>query len=474
MLRKLGDLFGTAVMATDGEIGRVHDFYFDDHTWSIRYMVIDTGGWLSGRLVLISPVALQPPDWHGRVFPVSLTRQQIEDSPTIHSDMPVSRQHEVELHKYYGWPTYWDGGLFSGNVVDLLPQLLVDSQANSGQSSADDQGRASGGDPHLRSVREVTRYRVQASDGEIGHVGDFVVEEETWKIRYIVVDTHDWLPGKHVLLSPSWIEQVSWEESSAHVGLSRREVKDAPEYHRGMVIDRQYEEALHHHYGRTSHLSKEGAGLPRERENAGSSPSVESGPAAIGSLIAQLASDDGLVRVNARQSLVTIGAPAVALLIEALRDANRQVRWEAAKALSEIVDPAAAPALARALQDREFGVRWLAAEGLIVLGSRGLVPVLRALVEGSDSIRLRQGAHHVLHDLARRGDLTQVLQPVLAALEGIEPSLQVPVAAEAALEALTGAGSQHHDQSEPHRLRKRSGWSQLHNCGGDGQDLSCQ
>jgi hypothetical protein len=436
MLRKLGDLFDIAIMATDGEIGRVHDFCFDDDTWSIRYMIVDTGGWLSGRLVLISPVALRPPDWHGRVLPVSLTRQQVEDSPTIHSDMPVSRQHELELHRHYGWPTYWDGGLFSGNVVDLLPQLLVDSQANSRQSSPDDQGEASGGDPHLRSLREVTRYHVQATDGQIGHVGDFLVEEETWKIRYVVVDTHDWLPGKHVLLSPSWIEQVSWDESRVRVGLSRHEVKDAPEYHRGMVIDRQYEEALHHHYGRTSRLAKEGAGLSQKRDKPGSSPSMESGPEAVGSLTAQLASDDGLVRVNARQSLVAIGAPAVASLIEALRDANSQVRWEAAKALSEIVDPAAAPALVRALQDRGFGVRWLATEGLIALGSRGLTPLLRALVERSDSVRLRQGAHHVLHDLARRRDLTQVLQPVLAALDGIEPSLQVPVAAEAALEAL--------------------------------------
>jgi hypothetical protein len=436
MLRKLEDLFGIAVKATDGEIGRVHDFYFDDHTWSIRYMIVDTGGWLSGRLVLISPVALQSPDWHGRAFPVSLTRQQIEDSPTIHNDMPVSRQHELELHKYYGWPTYWDGGLFSGSAVDLLPQLLVDSQANSRQSSADDRGRARGGDQHLRSLREVTRYHVQATDGQIGHVGDFLVEDETWKIHYIVVDTHDWLPGKHVLLSPNWIEQVNWEESKVRVDLSRHEVKDAPEYHREMVIDRQYEEALHHHYGRPAHWSKKSSGLSRKRNKPGSSPSVESGPEAIGSLIVQLASDDGLVRVNARQSLVAIGAPAVASLIEAVHDADGHVRWEAAKALSEIVDPAAAPALVRALQDREFGVRWLAAGGLVALGSKGLVSLLRALVEHSGSVRLRQGAHHVLHDLARHRDLTEVLQPVLAALDGIEPSLQVPVAAEAALEAL--------------------------------------
>jgi HEAT repeat protein len=161
-------------------------------------------------------------------------------------------------------------------------------------------------------------------------------------------------------------------------------------------------------------------------------------PATISSLIADLASQAALVRTNARQSLVTMGGPAVAPLIEALADPKRQVRWEAAKALSQIADPAAAPALVRALRDRGFGVRWLAAEGLIALGSKGLVPLLRALIEHSDSVWLLQGAHHVLHDLAK-GNLKDLLQPVLASLEGVEPSLEVPVSAETALHTLARA-----------------------------------
>jgi HEAT repeat protein len=158
--------------------------------------------------------------------------------------------------------------------------------------------------------------------------------------------------------------------------------------------------------------------------------------ATITSLVADLASSDELVRTDARQSLVDIGGPAVFPLIEALGDPRRQVRWEATKALGEIANPAAAPALVKTLRDTEFSVRWLAAEGLIALGSKGLRPLLRALIEYSDSVWLRQGAHHVVHDLAR-GDLKEVLQPVVAALQGIEPSLEAPLAARAALDALT-------------------------------------
>jgi HEAT repeat protein len=168
-------------------------------------------------------------------------------------------------------------------------------------------------------------------------------------------------------------------------------------------------------------------------------------PAIVSWLIADLASQSPLVRANARQSLVAMRGPAVAPLIEALADPKRQVRWEAAKALSQIADPAAAAALVRSLRDRGFGVRWLAAEGLIALGSKGLVPLLRALIDHSDSVWLRQGAHHVLHDLAK-GNLKDLLQPVVAALEDVEPSLEVPVAAGTALRALAPAEGQRGDR----------------------------
>ena len=160
-------------------------------------------------------------------------------------------------------------------------------------------------------------------------------------------------------------------------------------------------------------------------------------PGTISSLVAELSKEDGAARERARHSLVAIGAPAVACLIEALASRNDLLRWEAAKALGDIRDPAAAPALVAALEDEVFDVRWLAAKGLIALGGEGLVPLLQALVERSDSLWLREGAHHVFHDLARgRPDLRDILRPLLAALEDVQPSLQVPVAAKAALNKL--------------------------------------
>ena len=168
-------------------------------------------------------------------------------------------------------------------------------------------------------------------------------------------------------------------------------------------------------------------------------------PATIGALIADLGRKDGLVRESARQSLVAIGGPAVASLIEALADPNKQMRWEAAKALGQIGDPVSAHALVSALEDEVFDVRWLAAEGLIAIGREALVPLLHAVIECSDSLWLREGVHHVLHGLSR-GDLEEMLRPVLAALEDVEPSIEVPFAAESAVDALTGVEDQRDGQ----------------------------
>ncbi len=249
MLRSAEELPGFAVHATDGNIGKVEDLYFDDRTWRIRYMVVDTGGWLTGRQVLISPVALRQPDWPGHQFPVSLTKQQVEDSPAILSDLPVSRQHEIDLHQYYGWPSYWGGGMYPGEMLSFYPEI---SQLAKGpeKDPASYESPTDGGDPHLRSVRAVTGYHVQAVDGEIGHVEDFILDESTWAVRYLVVDTRNWLPGKRLLMSPRRIDEVIWPEARVRAHLTQHEVKEAPEYHRGMTIDAQYEEAVHAHYRR--------------------------------------------------------------------------------------------------------------------------------------------------------------------------------------------------------------------------------
>jgi HEAT repeat protein len=163
--------------------------------------------------------------------------------------------------------------------------------------------------------------------------------------------------------------------------------------------------------------------------------SEESAKEIIKSLIADLASKDGIVRVKARQQLVAYKKRSVAPLIRTLSHENDWVRWEAAKALSQIGNNKAIKALLEALSDEKFEVRWLAAEGLIRIGRKAIVPLLETLVNHSDSYWLREGIHHVLHDM-NKGKTTKVLRPVLEALEGTAPSLEVPLAAKAALDTL--------------------------------------
>ncbi len=241
MLRQAKELKDYKLGAADGDIGKVKDFYFDDQLWTVRYLIADTGGWLSGRLVLISPYALNPPDDYTKIIPVNLTKTQIEKSPPITADQPVSRQFEWDYYSYYGWPAYWDGPYAWGETPYPTPGLAHWSEAM----------RLTGGnDPHLRSMKEVTGYRIEASDGEIGHVEDFVIDDETRAIRYFVIATRNWWPGKKVLVSPQWIERVSWAESEVFINLNRTAIKDAPAYDEYMPITRDYETKLYQHYNR--------------------------------------------------------------------------------------------------------------------------------------------------------------------------------------------------------------------------------
>jgi len=212
---------GFTIHATDGDIGSVDEFLFDDEQWTIRYLVVNTGGWLTGRLVLVSPIAFRSVDWDRETFDVALTRQQVEQSPSIATDQPVSRQQE-ECSRYYGYPYYWDGlGLWGAG---MYPRIAYLSAVNStyGETATE---RQPAGDPHLRSARAVTGYAIQARDGDLGHVEDFIVDDESWVLRYMVVDTRNWWPGKHVLVSPRWIESVRWTQSSVVVDLLRETIQ---------------------------------------------------------------------------------------------------------------------------------------------------------------------------------------------------------------------------------------------------------
>jgi hypothetical protein len=247
MLTNARQLKGLVIRVTDGDLGTVDQFFFDDETWAIRYLTVETGGWLGGRQVLISPISVVHTDWQAKRLDVALTKRQVEKSPDIDTHQPVSRQHEAAYLGYYGYPSYWGGPYLWGPA--FYPAGLASLTTPSAEAMAERIGRESA-DSHLRSTEAVTGYTIDAPDGDIGHVDGFLVDDEAWAIRYIEVATRNWWPGKKVLVSPAWIEQVSWMESKVSVGLSREAIKDAPEYLESMPITREYENQLYVHYGR--------------------------------------------------------------------------------------------------------------------------------------------------------------------------------------------------------------------------------
>ena len=244
MLNKLGSLKGYKLNALDGELGEVEEFYFDDQHWTIRYLVADTGTWLTGKQVLISPYAIGGVIHHGKILSIDLTKKQIQKSPSLDAHLPVSGQFEESYYGYYGWPMYWDGPYMWGSY----PQLVRDRAKWTSPGT-----RAKSWERHLRSSREVAGYNIEALDGEVGHVEDFVVDDETWAIRYLIVATKNWWPGKKVLVSPQWIERVSWSESKVFINLSRETIKQSPEYSEEALLSRDYEASLYRHYNRKSY-----------------------------------------------------------------------------------------------------------------------------------------------------------------------------------------------------------------------------
>ena len=257
MLRSVKALKGSTIRALDGDLGTVDDFFFDDEQWTVRYLVVDTGGWLLGRKVLISPIALDRSDWDQQLLYVHLTREQVEKSPGVETDKPVSRQWEAGYHNYYGWPYYWGGIGFWGPL--WYPGGLAaqpDGGAETWRQEVAARARDDA-DEHLRSTREVTGYGLHASDGDLGHVEDFILDDRSWAIRYMAADTTDWWTGKKFLLPPEWIDHVSWPGRSVTVELSREQIKNAPEWDPGVMIDRDYEERLCQYYCRDGYWERE-------------------------------------------------------------------------------------------------------------------------------------------------------------------------------------------------------------------------
>lgn len=202
MERTINSLAGYRMEATDGDIGKVTDFYFDDETWTVRYLVLRTEDWLSGRKVLISPVALIEGPCKPGIFMVDLTIDQIRNSPGIDTDKPVSRQQEIELYGHYSWKGYWESGFYAQGVGEIREVRDVPPGAK-GRSAVD---------LHLRATGYVTGFHIHGTDGEIGHICDFIVDDQTWRLLNLVVDTGRLPDGKKVLVSVRHILQMQWNE----------------------------------------------------------------------------------------------------------------------------------------------------------------------------------------------------------------------------------------------------------------------
>lgn len=225
MLQNTKELYGYKLAATDGDIGHVKDFYFDDNTWVIRYLIADTGSWISGRLVLLSPHAFGSIDADQKTLHVKLRKKQIEDSPSPEMHQPVSRQYEIEYYRYYGWPAYWEGGAIWG--LGGFPVVLPPSREEIAATNRRIHHRD---DKHLQSAKSVTGYAIHATDGEIGSVAGFMVDPKSWAICQVVVETGHWFSGKEILLSPAHIRRISYEDSTVFINVDKSAVEHTAEH----------------------------------------------------------------------------------------------------------------------------------------------------------------------------------------------------------------------------------------------------
>ncbi|NQU43209.1 PRC-barrel domain-containing protein [bacterium] len=249
MIRSLKEIEGYGIQAKDRRIGHVADFLFDVKAAVVRYLVVDTRNWLLGKKVLIALPALGTVDSEEETFSVGLTADQVKESPDMEADRPVSRQKELELHRYYEWAPYWwpAGGLEGGALTVPAPEEFLE------EKGAVDRRREAE-DPNLWSLNDIAGYDVHASDGAVGHIEDMLANDSGWLVRYYVINTRKWLPGgRHILVASDWVTNVSWNAREAAVDLSRDIIRSSPEYDSSQPVSREYEGVLYEHYGKSEY-----------------------------------------------------------------------------------------------------------------------------------------------------------------------------------------------------------------------------
>jgi sporulation protein YlmC with PRC-barrel domain len=239
MLRDIKDLLGFRIVANDGEIGTVKDLYFNDETWTIRYLIVKTGPWFS-REVLISPEAVTGHNWEDGTFSIGITKEQVRNSPDIDTDQPVSRQQEAALARHYLWQSYWGTGFYPGGVLGIAePTPRIDP----GLIKEVDYTENSHADRHLRSSKTVTGYHIHAEDGDVGHVTNFIFDDQTWQIAYLLVDTHNFIGGKKVLIAVKHIQHVEWKNSKVVVDLTKDTIKSSEAVDKWKYVVPEYDQA---------------------------------------------------------------------------------------------------------------------------------------------------------------------------------------------------------------------------------------
>jgi hypothetical protein len=252
MMQVISALKGFAIEASDGRIGTVVDFLFDDASWRVRWLVVDCGTWLPGRKVLIHPSAVSLVDLEQQRFPVTLTKAQVEKSPELAEDQPVSQQMENRLYSYYGWDPLWSGPYLRGAPGAMAWPYMAPPYFGLGLDAGAANGKRAilhGSDPHVRSVNEITGYHIHAFDGEIGHIENFMIDDADWSIHYFIVDTRNWWSGKRVLMSPLAVKSIDWFERRVELDVSREQVNSSPPWDPLDAFTQLDAKLLHKHYG---------------------------------------------------------------------------------------------------------------------------------------------------------------------------------------------------------------------------------
>lgn len=240
MLISISKISDYKFIATDGEIGKIKEFLFDDEFWTIRYLVVSTGSLLNKRNVHISPYFISYINHGLEEIYVDLTQEQIRNSPEVDTEKTLSRQDEEKYYRYYGAPEYWGGPYAWGTSAKIDRNREDWKTYKPGKSSWE---------PKLRSSKDVSGHKIQATNESIGDVDDFIIDDENWTIRYFLVDTGTWLNDRLVLISPQWIERIGWDENKVFVKVSSDKIRNAPEYDETTGLSRDYERNLYDYYG---------------------------------------------------------------------------------------------------------------------------------------------------------------------------------------------------------------------------------